>query len=133
MKAARIIFLLAGLYGIGVLVPDYFTESWFGVRFPPPISHAEFFFGFVGVALVFQILFLMVARNPLKHRALMPVCILEKLSYIIPCVVLYAQGRLQPLMLVSAGIDAIWAILFFVAYKKTPQEETYRNAPSITD
>lgn len=121
MKAARLIFLLAGLYGIGVLLPDYFTAKWLGEKMPPPITHPEFYYGFVGIALVFQLIFLVIATNPAKYRALMPVCVLEKLSYAIPCAVLCAQGRLAPLMLPTAISDTILGILFVVAYYKTPQ------------
>jgi hypothetical protein len=122
MKTARIIFLLSGLYGIGVLAPDYFTEKWLGEKIPPPITHPEFYYGFVGIALVFQLIFLVIASNPAKYRALMPVCILEKLCYMIPCAVLYLQGRMAPLMLFTAGGDLLWLILFIVAFYKTPAE-----------
>ncbi len=40
MKAARLIFLLAGLYGIGVLLPDYFTAKWLGAKISPA-NHAS--------------------------------------------------------------------------------------------
>ena len=119
MRAARIIFLLAGIYGILVLLPDYFMEGWIGSHVPPPITHPEFFYGFVGVGLVFQIIFLVISADPIRYRPLMLLSIFEKASYVIPCAILYEQGRLQAKIGASAIGDLVWGILFVVAYAIT--------------
>src|SRR5262245_63460257 len=49
MKFARIVFLVAGIYGLLVVAPQYFLEAKIGRDTPPPITHPEFFYGFVGV------------------------------------------------------------------------------------
>jgi hypothetical protein len=38
MKFARRIFLIAGVYGLVVLLPMYFLEEKNGRDFPPPIT-----------------------------------------------------------------------------------------------
>jgi len=81
MKFARVVFLIAGLYGLVVLTPGYFFEQAIGRETPPPITHPEFFYGFLGVALAWQVLFLLIAHNPVRYRPMMIPSILEKLSY----------------------------------------------------
>jgi hypothetical protein len=54
MRFARLIFTAAGIYGIVVLTPLYFLEGWLGRNAPPPITHPEFYYAFVGVALAWQ-------------------------------------------------------------------------------
>ena len=46
MKFARVVFLIAGLYGLVVLTPGYFFEQAIGRETPPPITHPEFFMVF---------------------------------------------------------------------------------------
>ena len=41
-----------------------------GLDNPPPVTHPEFYYGFVGVALAFQLVFLTIASDPLKYRPL---------------------------------------------------------------
>ena len=48
MKFAKIIFLVAGIYGVLVLAPIYFMESTIGRQTPPAITHPEYFYGFLG-------------------------------------------------------------------------------------
>jgi hypothetical protein len=63
---ARRVFTLAGLYGVLVLVPQYFMEDQVGRDFPPPITHPENYYGFIGVALAWQVLFFILARDPVR-------------------------------------------------------------------
>ena len=120
MRFARYTFLAAGIYGIFVVAPEYFLEARYGRDFPPPINHPEFFYGFVGLCLVFQFLFLLIASNPVRFRPVMLVAILEKLSFSIPAVVLHLHGRLNPLVTGFALTDLVWATLFLIAYFRTP-------------
>jgi hypothetical protein len=45
MKFARVVFLVAGIYGLIVVAPQYFMEAKTGRDFPPPITHPEFYYG----------------------------------------------------------------------------------------
>jgi hypothetical protein len=71
MKVARWIFGIAGVYGVLVIAPLYFMEARIGRDTPPAITHPEYFYGFVGVTLVYQIIFLLIAREPVRYRPLM--------------------------------------------------------------
>ena len=75
---ARRVFTVAGIYGLVVLVPFYFLERWLGENRPPAITHAEFYYGFAGVAVAWQVAFLIIGRDPVRYRLLMLPAILAK-------------------------------------------------------
>jgi hypothetical protein len=57
-----------------------------------------------------------------RYRALMPVGVLEKFSFGVPCWVLYAQHRLgNPYVLPFATIDLGLGALFATAWFRTPK------------
>lgn len=118
MKFARRLFNIAGIYGLLVLVPQYFMEAKNGRDYPPPITHPEYYYGFVGVAVAWQVLFLILARDPKRYRLMIIPAILEKLSFAIASFILYAQQRLGTTMLLAASIDLLLGVLFIVAFAK---------------
>jgi hypothetical protein len=117
---ARRAYAIAGIYGLIVLAPQYFMERIIGETSPPAITHPEYFYGFAGVALAWQFAFLLIARDPQRFRALMPVTWIEKLSFGIPAIVLFTQGRLSENMLGAGILDLVLGAFFVVAYFKTP-------------
>ena len=121
MKFAKRVFLFAGIYGLLVLAPQYFLEAKTGRDFPPAITHPEFYYGFVGVALAFQVVFLIIARDPARYRAMMIPSVLEKATFGIAAAVLYLQGRLPAFTLGFAALDLVLGALFVVAYAKTAE------------
>jgi hypothetical protein len=123
MKFARVVFLVAGIYGLIVLLPQYFLEDKIGHDSPPAITHPEFFYGFLGVAIAWQVLFLILSRNPIRFRAMMIPAILEKAGFPIAIAVLFFQHRVSLMILVPAGIDVLLGVLFVVAYVKTPSPQ----------
>jgi len=124
MKFARWVFLLAGIYGLLVLLPMYFTAEQFGEQNPPVVTHREFYYGFVGVAVAFQVLFLLIAREPLRLRPAIIPSILEKLSFGIPVLILNARGEAPLSMTAGGAIDLVLAVLFTVAYVRLGREVT---------
>jgi hypothetical protein len=116
MKFARIVFLIAGIYGLVVMVPQYFLEGWIGRDTLPPITHPEFYYGFIGVTIAWQVLFLIMSRDPLRFRLMMIPAVLEKAAFLIPVLILLFQRRVAPSMLAPAGIDLVLGILFIVAF-----------------
>src|SRR5229473_1453770 len=54
MRFAKIVFRIAGIWGVLIITPLYFMFDLIGRKDPPPITHPGFFYGFVGVALVLQ-------------------------------------------------------------------------------
>lgn len=123
MRFARVVFLIAGLYGLFALAPQYFLEEKNGRDFPPAITHPEYYYGFVGVALAWQVLFLILSRDPGRYRAMMIPSILEKAGFGIAVILLFLQNRVSTLMLGAAIIDLVLGLLFAVAYFKTARAD----------
>jgi hypothetical protein len=119
MKFARIVFRVAGIYGLLVLVPQFFLEAKIGRDTPPPITHPEFFYGFICVAVAWQVLFLILSTDPVRYRPMMIPAMLEKIGFPIAVVVLYLQERLAPTIFAPAGADLILFVLFILSYRKT--------------
>ena len=122
MRFAKNAFLAAGIYGLVVLLPQYFLEQRTGRDFPPPITHPEYFYGFIGVAVAWQIVFLLISRDPVRYRPLMLVGVIEKASFGLPAIALYLSGRLRTQMLVAGLIDLVLGALFIMSYTRTPAE-----------
>jgi hypothetical protein len=118
-RFARRVFTGAGIYGIVCLVPMYGVERLLGTMFPPPITHPEFFYGFAGVALAWQIAFLIIGRDPAHYRLLMLPSIVEKIGYGGVVVVLVLLGRTAPGLLPTAIVDLVLAGLFAESYRRT--------------
>jgi hypothetical protein len=119
MTFAKRVFLIAGIYGVLVLTPMYFMEAKTGRDFPPAITHPEYYYGFIGLALVCQILFLIIATDPVRYRPVMIPAILEKISFVIPVLILFFQGRVAYIMVVVAMPDLLFFVLFILAYFRT--------------
>jgi hypothetical protein len=113
MSTAGRLFRAAGIYGIVVLLPLYFMENRIGTDFPPDITHAEYFYGFIGVALAFQLVFLVIATDPVRYKPLMLPSMIEKFSYALAVAVLSAQERPPaPPIIIAAGVDALLGFAF---------------------
>jgi hypothetical protein len=116
---ARRVFQFAGIYGLIVLMPQLFVESRIGQDYPPAITHSEYFYGFLGVAIAFQVVFLVIAKDPSRYRAFMVPSMLEKLAFSVPSIVLYAQHRLALVTTCFASFDLVLGALFLVAWRGT--------------
>ena len=119
MKFAKYTFLIAGIYGLLALLPQYFLEEKNGRDFPPAITHPEYYYGFIGVALAWQIVFLIISRNPPKYRPLMIPAILEKAAFGIPVLIFFLQNRVSAAMFGAGMIDLLLGVLFVAVYLKT--------------
>lgn len=118
MRFARWVYLLAGIYGLLVLVPQYFLESRNGISYPPVINHPEYYYGFVGVAIAWQVAFLIISKDPRRYRLMMIAAVIEKYSYGIAVLILFWQGRIANFVLVTGVIDITLGTLFAICYKK---------------
>ena len=116
IKFARRLFLGAGLYGLAVLAPLFFLERVIGEYAPPPLTHAEFYYGFVCTALAWQVVYLMMSRDPLRFRPVLIPAILGKAGFAVSVFALVAQGRLAARNAVLPSIDLLLAALFAWAY-----------------
>jgi hypothetical protein len=127
---ARWVFRIAGVYGLLILTPIYFLEERIGRDQPPPITHPEYFYGFIGVAIAWQVAFLVISRDPVRYRLMMVPAIIEKGSYVIALVALFSAGRIPPLALGYSVGDFIFGVLFIVAFLRTGPIER-RPGPSV--
>ena len=121
MRFAKWVFLLAGITGVLVVLPPYFLEERFGRDNPPPINHPELYYGFFGVTLSWQILFLVIGSDPVRFRPAMIPAMLEKASFASAVPVLYALERVSATWIGFASMDATWLVFFFIAYLRTPK------------
>jgi hypothetical protein len=119
MKFARIIFGIAAAYGIISLPPLYFLLERIGREAPPAVTHAEFYYGFVGVALLWQFIFILVAKDPIRYRPIMLIAICEKLTYTVPVLILFSLGEVSAKLVGPSLVDPIFCVLFIVAYVRT--------------
>jgi len=127
MNFAKRIYLIAGIYGLIVLLPMYFLEERTGRDSPPPITHPEYFYGFIGVAVAWQVLFLILSRNPIRYRPIMIPAILEKAGFGIATLALFLQNRISLMMLCAGMIDLTLGLLFVLAYVKTPADRDFAS------
>jgi hypothetical protein len=119
VRFAKRVFTSAAIYGLLVMLPQYFLEEQNGLRNPPAITHPEYYYGFIGVVIAWQVLFLILAQNPIRYRPMMLPAILEKAGFGIAAVVLFLLGRLSLEMLGAGIIDLILLTLFTVSYIRT--------------
>lgn len=119
MKFAKWVYAIAGVYGLLVTLPLFFSENQIGAMMPPAVNHPEYYYGFAFAVLAWQVAFLVIARDPLRYRGLMPVTFLEKFPYALGVAVLVLQTRVSPQMLLAGSIDFVLGILFVVAYLRT--------------
>jgi hypothetical protein len=116
MNFARIVFRVAGVWGVLLVAPLYFIFDTIGQQDPPPITHPAFYYGFVGVALAWQVTFFIIASDPVRFRPIMIPSILEKIGYGGAVVVLYLQDRMHGQDLAFGVADLVFAALFFAVW-----------------
>lgn len=120
-RTVRWIFRIAGIYGVLVIAPQYFLEARIGRDTPPPITHPEYFYGFLGVTLAWQVAFLLISAHPVRLRPMMPVAVLEKLAFGHAVLVLAAQGRVTAATVGFGLLDILLGALFVLAWLRTPK------------
>ena len=97
----------------------YFIENQISRDYPPALTHPEHYYGFIGVALAWQVLFLILSKDPLRYRMMMLPAFLEKATYGIAVLWLFAQQRVASVVLGFAMVDSVFGILFLIAFWRT--------------
>jgi hypothetical protein len=108
MTFARIVFAVAGVWGLLILPPLYYRA--------PADTRPEDYFGFLAVALAWQIAFLIIATNPVRFRPLMPAAMLEKFIYVGTIGTLVYQERVTGVVIFGAAADLVLGCLFVAAF-----------------
>lgn len=128
MKFAKIVFTLAGIWGIVVVTPLFFLVDVTGRPYPPPTSYPQFFYGFFVVAIAWQLAFLMIGSNPARFRPLMIPSMVEKFGFVVTVAILHHQGRINSTDASVAIPDLLLGILFVAAFAKTAAAERQLTA-----
>jgi hypothetical protein len=82
------------------------------------------------VTLAWQVLFLVIASDPVRYRGAMPPAMPEKAGFALAIPLLYAAGRVPALRLGFASLDATWLMLFVVAWLRTATASPGQEAKS---
>ena len=119
MRFARSVFILAGVWGIAVLTPLFFLVDVTGRPYPAPTDYPHFYYGFLAVAMAWQLAFLVIGRDPVRFRPMMIPAVCEKAFYVISLLTLYTKGSIEAGQLAVGGPDLLLGCLFVSAFVKT--------------
>lgn len=119
MKFARVLFLIAGIWGLLVIMPLYFLFNTIGRQDPPAITHPGFYYGFVGAALAWQLAFFVIAKDPVRFRPMIIPSVVEKFTYAIAGFILFRQARMHSSDMVFVAADFLFGVLFVIAFFRT--------------
>jgi hypothetical protein len=121
MKFAKIVFISAGVWGMLVLTPLYFSTASIGGQHPSPATDPLFYYGFLAVTMAWQFGFLAIGSNPVRFRLLMIPAILEKFIYIVSVAMLYTRARIAMSDVLITVPDLVLGVLFILAFLRTPK------------
>jgi hypothetical protein len=127
MKFAKVVFWVAGIWGLLVVTPLYFLFDVIGRQDPPAITHPGFYYGFAGCALAWQIAFLFIGANPVRLRPMMIPSVVEKFTFGVAVVALVMQGRMHSGDLVFAATDLALGVLFVAAWVRTKESDAEKG------
>jgi hypothetical protein len=123
MKWIKYLFYACGVYGLLVITPLYFQEGRLASAALPAITYPEFFYGFIGVGLAWQVAFLVIGTDPVRYRPLILVGVIEKLGFGVPACLLYQAGRIKFEMFAAGLLDLVMAALFIVAWVRLRRQQ----------
>jgi cytochrome b len=113
------LFRIACPWGVLVTLPLFFMLDTIGRRTPPPTTHPEFYDGFAGTVLAWQLAFGIIGTDPRRFRSLIPAAIVEKVAYTATVFSLYVQSRVPASHFFFGAVDCTPALLFTLAFVKT--------------
>jgi hypothetical protein len=106
VRFASILYRIAAIYGVIVLIPAYL------LALRPPHLDA---IGFAGTALVFQGVFWVISRDPLRFKPFVALSVFEKLCFGVPAMVMWSRRMVGDVALFGA-IDLVLGVLFAIAW-----------------
>lgn len=107
------VYTVAAVYGIPASASLYLT--------PAPDPHRLLYYAFAGIALVFQGVFVVIARDPRRFAPLLGLSVAEKLSFAIPALAFWARGQAGGAMALGGAADLLLAVLFALAWRRIAQ------------
>lgn len=120
VRQVRLLFAVAGIYGLTVLLPLYFAESMLAAR--APMTHPEYYYGFLGAASVMQLVYLTIARDPVRFRPLMPIAVVAKLNFVMAVAILFVAGRTNVWSLAMVSADLLLGLAFAFAWLRLKEQ-----------
>ena len=127
MKLAKWTFRIAGIFGLIVMVPLLFAEKLIVQIMPPALNHPEFYYGFIILNICWQILYLFLAKDPIRYRPMMIPAFLAKASGPIALLWLYFQNRISSQWITTTIMDGAFAILFLISCFLLKHESEIRS------
>ena len=112
-RFARGVYIAAAVYGFLAAGSLYLTDA--------PDPHRLMYFAFAGIVIVFQGVFLVIAGDPRRYAAFLPLTVFEKLSFAIPALAFWGRGQATGSMALGGVVDLVLAVLFFVAWRRIAQ------------
>ena len=119
MTFAKWVFTLGGLFGLLMIAPLFFLEDRMAAMSGAPMSHPENYYGFVGVTFAWQLVYLVIGRNPAPYRPIMLLGALGKVIFFAAVWTLALQGRTPLMTAWLASSDILLAALFVAAWFRT--------------
>jgi hypothetical protein len=120
MRFAKWVFTAAGIYGLVTIPLTYFAEGAIAERYGP-LGQPLWFYGFLGVVLVFQLVYLQTGRDPVRYRPFMLLSLAAKLTFVVTAAWLFALHRTVLEQALVTAPDLVWSALFAIAYVRTPR------------
>jgi hypothetical protein len=102
-----------------MLTPMFFLESQMAAM-GGPITRPENYYGFIGVAWAWQWVYLLIGRDRVRYRPIMPIGAMGKLIFVVITFGLAAAGRTPWNVALITASDLVIAILFLIAWRMTP-------------
>jgi hypothetical protein len=110
-----------GILGAAFLFIPSSIFSWFNVS---PPNHPGYIHFPAALLIVFAVMFLNIARAPIRNRNLIPYGILLKVSYCSVTFWHWLSGGLPDMWKPFAVIDVIFGLLFLWAYSSLKNEQS---------
>ena len=123
MRFATLTFRIAAITGLLTILPMYFLYDAIGRKDPPALNHPQFYFGFVGVTLAWQILFFVLSTDPVRYRPMMIPAMLEKAVFLASVFVLVSLKMMNAQQAIVTLPDAVILSFFIAAFRKTPRHQ----------
>lgn len=115
--AARWLFRGAAIYGLIVLLPLYLLEHQVAAP-AAALAHPEYYYGFIGAAAAWQLVYWTIGGDPVRYRAFMPLGVIAKFGFWISTFLLWLNGRTPTSTFVMTNVDLLLGIGFFVAWRR---------------
>ena len=116
-KTARFLFRGAAIYGLIVLLPLYFLERQVAAP-AAALAHPEYYYGFIGAAAAWQLVYWTIGSDPVRYRPLMALGVIAKVGFWIPTFLLWLNGRTPTSTFALVNVDLLLGIAFFVAWRR---------------